>query len=143
MLFSLCFFLCDSKAVYEDPLCRTTHEHGKRNTTHQNRSDAYLQFRCSAPRSKGALWTTRTRSMSPEMAMTDAFWHFARGSAFAAKGQIAHAEAERQILATASQGNTTPTPYTIHIWGIRSCTHLIRHLLESVGQCICRDRQIL
>src|SRR5579864_7437983 len=33
------------------------------------------------------------------MAMTNAFWHFARGSAFAAKGQIANAEAERQILA--------------------------------------------
>ena len=35
------------------------------------------------------------------MAMTSAFWRFARGFAFAAKGQIATAEAERQILATA------------------------------------------
>src|SRR5262249_48042545 len=33
------------------------------------------------------------------MAMTNAFWHFARGSAFAAKGQIANAEAERHIVA--------------------------------------------
>jgi tetratricopeptide (TPR) repeat protein len=38
---------------------------------------------------------------NPGMAMTNAFWHFARGSALAAKGQIANAEAERQILATA------------------------------------------
>ena len=40
------------------------------------------------------------------LAMTTAFWHFARGSAFAAKGQIAMAEAERRILETAR--NETP-----------------------------------
>jgi tetratricopeptide (TPR) repeat protein len=34
----------------------------------------------------------------PKLAMTTAFWHFARGSAFAAKRQIAMAEAERKIL---------------------------------------------
>jgi tetratricopeptide (TPR) repeat protein len=33
--------------------------------------------------------------------MTTAFWHFARGSAFAARGQIATAETERTILETA------------------------------------------
>jgi tetratricopeptide (TPR) repeat protein len=38
--------------------------------------------------------------------MTTAFWHFARGSAFAAKGQIDIAEAERKILETAR--NETP-----------------------------------
>jgi tetratricopeptide (TPR) repeat protein len=38
---------------------------------------------------------------NPKLAMTAAFWHFARGSAFAAKGQIAKAEAERRILETA------------------------------------------
>ena len=38
---------------------------------------------------------------NPKLAMTTAFWHFARGSAFAAKGQIAMAEAERRILETA------------------------------------------
>jgi hypothetical protein len=36
----------------------------------------------------------------PKLAMTTAFWHFARGSAFAAKGQVAMAEAERRILET-------------------------------------------
>ena len=34
----------------------------------------------------------------PSLIMTTAFWHFARGAAFAAKGQIAAAEAERKIL---------------------------------------------
>ena len=34
------------------------------------------------------------------LAMTTALWHFARGSAFAAKGQIEMAEAERRILET-------------------------------------------
>ena len=38
---------------------------------------------------------------NPKLAMTTAFWHFARGSAFAAKGQIAMAEIERRILETA------------------------------------------
>ena len=37
----------------------------------------------------------------PGLRMTTAFWHFARGSAFAATGQTAMAEAERRILETA------------------------------------------
>jgi tetratricopeptide (TPR) repeat protein len=35
------------------------------------------------------------------LSMTTAFWHFARGSAFAIKNQVAKAEAERTILETA------------------------------------------
>ena len=34
----------------------------------------------------------------PHLTMTTAFWHFARGAAFAAKGEIAAAETERKIL---------------------------------------------
>ena len=37
---------------------------------------------------------------SPSLGMTTAFWHFARGAAFAAKAEIAKAEAERTILET-------------------------------------------
>jgi tetratricopeptide (TPR) repeat protein len=37
------------------------------------------------------------------LAMTTAFWHFARGVAFAAKHQIGTAEAERKILETAQK----------------------------------------
>lgn len=38
---------------------------------------------------------------NPGLAMTTAFWHFARGAAFAARGQVAMAEAERKILESA------------------------------------------
>jgi tetratricopeptide (TPR) repeat protein len=39
-------------------------------------------------------------SLDPSLPMTTAFWHFARGSAFAAKKEIAMAESERTILET-------------------------------------------
>jgi len=41
-----------------------------------------------------------------------AFWHFARGSAFAAKGQIAMAEDERRILETAHKQTPTDLEYS-------------------------------
>jgi tetratricopeptide (TPR) repeat protein len=37
-------------------------------------------------------------SADPNLSMTTAFWHFARGSAFAVKGQIALAEGERKAV---------------------------------------------
>lgn len=40
---------------------------------------------------------------NPRLAVTTAYWHFARGVAFAAKNQIAMAEAERGILETAQK----------------------------------------
>jgi tetratricopeptide (TPR) repeat protein len=40
----------------------------------------------------------KLRAPNPKLAMTTAFWHFARGSAFAARGQIVMAETERGIL---------------------------------------------
>ena len=39
-------------------------------------------------------------SPDPSLSMTRAFWHFARGSAFAAKKEVAMAESERTILET-------------------------------------------
>jgi tetratricopeptide (TPR) repeat protein len=45
----------------------------------------------------------KSPSPSPSLATTTAFWHFARGAAFAAKDQIAMAEAERRILETARE----------------------------------------
>jgi tetratricopeptide (TPR) repeat protein len=47
--------------------------------------------------------------------MTTAFWHFARGSAFAAKGQNAMAEAERRTLETASKD--TPAEMEFSFYG--------------------------
>ena len=49
------------------------------------------------------------------LAMTTAFWHFARGSAFAAKGQIEMAEAERRILETARK--ETPADVEFSFYG--------------------------
>jgi tetratricopeptide (TPR) repeat protein len=40
---------------------------------------------------------------NPKLVMTTAFWHFARGSAFAAKGQTVMADSERRILDAAIQ----------------------------------------
>jgi tetratricopeptide (TPR) repeat protein len=41
-----------------------------------------------------------------------AFWHFARGSAFAAKGQVAKAEDERRILETAREQTPADLEYS-------------------------------
>jgi len=54
---------------------------------------------------------------SPGMAMTNAFWRFASGFAFAAKGQIATAEAERQILATARKETPADVECGRSNWG--------------------------
>jgi tetratricopeptide (TPR) repeat protein len=52
---------------------------------------------------------------NPKLAMTTAFWHFARGSAFAAKGQNAMAQAERRTLETASKD--TPAEIEFSFYG--------------------------
>ena len=57
-----------------------------------------------------------------ELAMTTAFWHFARGSAFAAKGQIAMAEAERRILESARK--ETPADLEFSFYGNKAQTFL-------------------
>jgi len=48
------------------------------------------------------------------LAMTTAFWHFARGSAFAAKGQIEMAEAERRILETARKATPADVEFSFY-----------------------------
>jgi tetratricopeptide (TPR) repeat protein len=58
----------------------------------------------------------------PGLRMTTAFWHFARGSAFAATGQIATAEAERRILETARTG--TPPDLEFSTYSNRAQTFL-------------------
>jgi len=51
---------------------------------------------------------------NPKLAMTTAFWHFARGSAFAAKGEIATAETERRILETARKETPADTEFSFY-----------------------------
>jgi tetratricopeptide (TPR) repeat protein len=50
----------------------------------------------------------------PSLAMTTAFWHFARGAAFAAKGQIDRAEAERKLLGTAQKETTVDLGFSFY-----------------------------
>ncbi len=50
----------------------------------------------------------------PSLAMTTAFWHFARGAALAAKGQIDRAEAERRLLGTAQKETTADLEFSFY-----------------------------
>jgi tetratricopeptide (TPR) repeat protein len=68
---------------------------------------------------------------SPSMAMTNAFWHFARGSAFAAKGQIANAEGELQILATARKGTPDDVEFSFYFNKAKSFLDLAENILEA------------
>jgi tetratricopeptide (TPR) repeat protein len=49
---------------------------------------------------------------NPKLAMTTAFWHFSRGTAAAAKGQIAMAQAERRSLEAARKGMSADTEFS-------------------------------
>jgi tetratricopeptide (TPR) repeat protein len=60
---------------------------------------------------------------NPKLAMTTAFWHFARGSALAAKGQIAAAETERRILETAIK--QTPAGVEFSFYSNKASTFLV------------------
>ncbi|HET8922839.1 MAG TPA: hypothetical protein VFN26_07550 [Candidatus Acidoferrum sp.] len=68
---------------------------------------------------------------NPGMAMTNGFWHFARGSAFAAKGQIANAQAERQILATARKETPADVEFSFYFNKARSFLDLAENILDA------------
>jgi tetratricopeptide (TPR) repeat protein len=68
---------------------------------------------------------------NPGMAMTNAFWHFARGSAFAAKRQIANAEAERQILATARKETPADVEFSFYFNKAQSFLDLAENILDA------------
>ncbi len=65
------------------------------------------------------------------LAMTTAFWHFARGSAFAAKGQIAMAEAERTILDTARNQTPTDLEFSMYTNKARTFLDLAENILDA------------
>jgi tetratricopeptide (TPR) repeat protein len=67
-------------------------------------------------------------SLNPGLATTTAFWHFARGAAFAAKSQIALAEAEQTILVKARK--ETPADLEFSFFSNRAQTFL--DLAENV-----------
>jgi tetratricopeptide (TPR) repeat protein len=68
---------------------------------------------------------------NPGMVMTNAFWHFARGSAFAAKGQIANAEAERQILAAARKETPADVEFSFYFNKAQSFLDLAENTLDA------------
>jgi tetratricopeptide (TPR) repeat protein len=68
---------------------------------------------------------------SPGMAMTNAFWHFARGSAFAAKGQPAKAEVERQILATTRQETSANAEFSFYFNKAQDFLDLAENILNA------------
>jgi tetratricopeptide (TPR) repeat protein len=65
------------------------------------------------------------------LAMTNAFWHFARGSAFAAKGQIDNAEVERQIIATARKETPADVEFSFYFNKARSFLDLAENILDA------------
>ena len=78
-------------------------------------------------------WDDILKLTAPDatMAMTNAFWHFARGSAFAAKGQIANAETERRILATARQETPADVEFSFYFNKAQSFLDLAGNILDG------------
>jgi tetratricopeptide (TPR) repeat protein len=67
----------------------------------------------------------------PKLAMTTAFWHFARGSSFVAKGQIVMAEAERRILETARQGTPDDLEFSFYTNKANAFLALAANILDA------------
>ncbi len=68
---------------------------------------------------------------NPRLVMTTAFWHFARGSAAAAKGQIGMAEAERKSLETARQEMPADTEFSFYANKAQTFLDLAANILEA------------
>jgi len=68
---------------------------------------------------------------NPKLAMTTAFWHFARGSAFAAKGLISMAEAERTILETARKQTPADLEFSFFSNKAQTFLDLAENVLEA------------
>lgn len=65
------------------------------------------------------------------MVMTNAFWHFARGSAFAAKSEITKAEAEKQILATARKDTPADVEFSFYFNKAQNFLDLAGNILDA------------
>ncbi len=67
----------------------------------------------------------------PSLAMTTAFWQFARGSAAAATGQVAMAEAQRRNLEAARKAMPADTEYGFYFNKARAFLDLTANLLDA------------
>lgn len=65
------------------------------------------------------------------LAMTTAFWHFARGEAFAAKGEIAMAEPERRILETARKETPADLEFSFFFNKAQTFLDLAENVLDA------------
>jgi tetratricopeptide (TPR) repeat protein len=65
------------------------------------------------------------------LAMTTAFWHFARGSAFAAKNQIAMAETERKSLETARKETPADVEFSFYFNKAQAFLELAEAILDA------------
>lgn len=70
-------------------------------------------------------------SPDPNLSMTTAFWHFARGSAFAAKGQIAMAEGEREILEAARKATPPDSEFSFFFNKAQAFLDLAENILDA------------
>ena len=73
----------------------------------------------------------RLPTPNPKLAMTTACWHFARGSALAAKGEIAVAEAERRILETARQDTPADLEFSFYSNKANAFLALAANILDA------------
>jgi tetratricopeptide (TPR) repeat protein len=67
----------------------------------------------------------------PSLAMTTAFWHFARGSAAAATGQIGMADAERKMLEAARVGTPADAEFSAYSNKARAFLDLAANILDA------------
>jgi tetratricopeptide (TPR) repeat protein len=67
----------------------------------------------------------------PHLAMTTAFWHFARGSAAAAKGQIKTAEMERRTLEEARRETPADIEFSMYSNKARTFLDLAVNILDA------------
>jgi tetratricopeptide (TPR) repeat protein len=63
--------------------------------------------------------------------MTTAFWHFARGSAFAAKGKTELAESERKILENARKETTADMEFSFYGNKAQTFLELAANILDA------------
>jgi hypothetical protein len=68
---------------------------------------------------------------NPGLVMTTAFWHFARGSAAAAKGQIGMAEAERRSLETTRKEMPADTEFSFFSNKAQAFLDLAANILDA------------
>ena len=68
---------------------------------------------------------------NPNLSMTAAFWHFARGSAFAARNQMAMAEAERTILDTARKQTPADQEFSMYSNKAQTFLELAENILDA------------